>query len=93
MFWSVSMTQIFKISHSADVKIWLDCGIHGKVLLSRVTPKSVVASQPRDIPPCLADLVVTVDGQRMQSRVNLASGFSKNRRAALVLSVDAIAPF
>ncbi len=62
----------------------LDCGEHGQVALSRITPKSVVAKTPRDIPPCFADLVVTVDGQRLSNRVRLTSGFSKRRHAALV---------
>lgn len=71
-------------SHSADVQMWLDCGPHGIVALGRITPKSVVAKHSCDIPPCFADLVVTVDGHRLHSRVNVSTGFSKGRLAALV---------
>jgi hypothetical protein len=71
-------------SHSADVAMWLDCGHYGRMDLSRITPKSVVAKQPRDIPPCYADLVVTVDGKRFLRRVHVASGFAKGRALARV---------
>lgn len=87
------MSQSSYISHSADVEMWLDCGEHGCLFLSRVTPKSVVAKMPRDIPPCLADLVVTVDGRFLRNRVNLPSGFSQARSIARVLPVDNVAPF
>jgi hypothetical protein len=81
-------------SHSADIEMWLDCGPYGRVVLSRITPKSVVAkAPPRDVPPCLADLIVVVDGHRMQNRVNVTSGFSKGRLAALIQLVGDVAPF
>ena len=73
--------------------MWLDCGAHGRLPLSRITPKSVFSPKPRDIPPCIADLVVTVDGLVIRNRVNLAAGFSANREFALALMVDEIAPF
>jgi hypothetical protein len=73
--------------------MWLDCGEHGKLFLSRITPKSVVAkSATEGIPPCPAELVVTVDGRLLRNRVNVL-GFSKGRRTALVLPVDNVAPF
>jgi hypothetical protein len=80
-------------SHSADVKMWLDCGEHGRIELSRITPNSVVARHPRNVPPCHADLVVMVDGDTMRSRVHVAYGFSKARRSALAFPVDHVAPF
>jgi hypothetical protein len=76
-------------SHSADVEMWLDCDGHGRVDLSRITPKSVVARLPRDIPACFADLVVVVDGKRLTKRVRVG-GFSKGRAASLI---GQIAPF
>jgi hypothetical protein len=87
------MTQPLYSSHSADVQMWLDCGEHGRLALTRVTPKSVVAEAPRDIPPCRAELIVAVDGRFLRNTVNLASGFSRGRSVALVLPVDDVAPF
>ena len=72
--------------------MWLDCGEHGRVDLSRLTPKTVVARTKQDIPPCFADLIVMVDGQRLQRRVNI-TGFSKGRRVARVFEADDSAPF
>lgn len=72
------------MTHSPDVKMWLDCGDHGIVKLGRVTPKSVVAKEFREVPPCEVSLVVSVDGQESRSRVNLVSGFNRGRRVGLV---------
>jgi len=80
-------------SHSADVYAWLDCGEHGRVMLSRVTPRSVVAKEAAEIPPCFADLVVTIDGYPVRNRVKLPSGFTRGRRVARVFSVGDVAPF
>jgi hypothetical protein len=88
------MSQASFNSHSAEVEMWLECGSFGRVMLSRITPKSVVAKTPRDIPAGVADLVVTVDGKRLSSRVMLPSGFSKDCHLALIRPVsDAAAPF
>jgi len=59
--------------------MWLDCGEHGLMHLSRITPKSVVAKERREIPPCFANLVVVVDGQRVQHRVHVPKGFTNGR--------------
>jgi hypothetical protein len=79
-------------SHSADVKMWLDCGLYGEVELSRITPTSVVAKSPREIPPCIAELIVTIDGARVQNRVELR-GFSKGRAVALIRLIGEVLPF
>lgn len=79
-------------SHSAEVAMWLDCGNHGRVDLCRVTPKSVVAREPRDIPACYAQLVVSVDGRIHRTEV-LSSGFSKGRAVAFIRPVTDVAPF
>lgn len=72
--------------------MWLDCGDHGAVELSRITERAVFAKSPREIPPCHADLNVTVDGQLLTVRVNLTQGFPKGRLAARALPVgDAVA--
>ena len=72
--------------------MWLECGPHGRIDLSRITPKAVVAKVPQKIPPCDADLVVVVDGERTQQRVNLPRGFSGGSAAMMRLVTD-IAPF
>ena len=87
------MTHLLGTSHSAYVEAWLDCGPYGRVMLSRVTPKSAVAKTAREIPPCFAELVVTVDGHPVRNRVRLPSGFSKGRNVARMISVDDAAPF
>jgi len=79
-------------AHSADVKMWLECGPHGHVPLNRITPKAVVAKAPQTIPPCFANLVVVVDGERIERPVNLPSGFSGGSAAMIRLVTDA-APF
>ena len=86
------MAQDFRFPHSADVSMWLDCGSYGRVELSRITPTSVVARNPRPVPTGDADLVVVVDGREMRNRVHLAKGFSK-KGMALILAVDDVAPF
>ncbi|MDB5297055.1 MAG: hypothetical protein JWO31_3038 [Phycisphaerales bacterium] len=88
------MTDLpYKGSHSADVRIWLDCGVHGLLDLARVTPTSVEAVAPRDIPPCPAELVVTLDGRCLRSPVYLRSGVAEGSRDALVSPADDAAPF
>jgi hypothetical protein len=79
-------------SHSAEVEAWLDCGEHGRIALSRITPKSIVAKTPCDVPPCLADLVVVVDGEVLRRRVSL-SGFAGGRRVTLLRATEDVAPF
>jgi hypothetical protein len=86
------MGEPFSFTHSAEVQIWLDCDGYGRVELSRVTPKSVVAKTALFMPACFADLVVMVDGQRISNRVRVTSGFS-NRAVALVRPVSNVAPF
>jgi len=86
------MSETFPCAHSAEVRIWLECEGYGRVNLTRVTPKSVVANLPLNIPPCYANLVVTVDGHRISNRVRVSSGFS-NRAVALVRAVSDAAPF
>jgi hypothetical protein len=89
---ALNLPNPLSTSHSAYVEAWLDCGEHGRVMLSRVTPKSVVAKAPHEIPPCFADLIVTVDGHPIRNRVKLPSGFT-GRRVARAVSVDDVAPF
>jgi hypothetical protein len=79
-------------SYSADVKMWLDCGTHGHVELSRITPTKVIARRRCEIPPCYAELVVVVDGETMRRPVHIPAGFT-NSRLALALPVDHVAPF
>jgi hypothetical protein len=88
----VNNANLLSTSHSASVEAWLDCGPYGRVMLSRVTPKAVVARTPHHIPPCYAELVVTVDGDPVRNRVRLPSGFN-GRRVARAVNVEDVAPF
>lgn len=72
--------------------MWLDCGPHGLLELSRIGPSAVIAKFAREIPPCFADLIVCVDGQSLSVRVKLTNGFVKGRRAARALIVDDALP-
>jgi len=81
------------LTHSADVEMWLDCGVHGKSKLSRITPNSVILSQSFDAPPCEGELIVFVDSKRIVRRVRLVRGVSKSRNMAFVYPFDDIAPF
>jgi hypothetical protein len=85
------MFENFRFPHSAEVRMWLDCGEHGHFNLSRITPTSVVTKDAVEVPSGDADLVVTVDGHEMRSRVHVTG--SSRGRAALVLAVDHVAPF
>jgi hypothetical protein len=73
--------------------MWLDCGEHGRVDLSRITPKSVVARHARRVPPGPAELVVCVDGHCERHPVSLGSGFLRGRVVALVRPIGDVAPF
>ena len=73
--------------------MWLDCGPYGRLDLSRVTPKSVVArGATRDIPACEAVLVVMVDGRCHRTKVTMGN-FSKDRGVAFINPADGVAPF
>jgi hypothetical protein len=87
------MFELIGESHSSNVDMWLDCGEHGKVPLSRITPTLVVAHSAVDIPPCTADLVIVVDGKMICHRVDVTTGFSPTRRAARVRPATGSAPF
>lgn len=68
--------------------MWLECGEYGTLDLCRTSPRFVFAKTPRDIPPCEAVLVVSVDGDCVRQRVKLPAGASGNRDAVLALSID-----
>ena len=72
--------------------MWLECGQYGRVDLSRITPKAVVAKAPQTIPACFASLVVVVDGERMEKQVKLPTGFGGGLAAMIRLVTD-VAPF
>jgi hypothetical protein len=87
------MAHVLKKSHSATVEMWLDCGPYGVVELTRIGPRAVFARFPREIPPCDAELVVTVDHSVDRRPVNLTNGFSRGRHAARAMARDDSAPF
>lgn len=85
------MFENFHYPHSADVRMWLDCGARGRINLSRITPTAVVARDEQDVPPGDAVLVVAVDGEEMRTNVHVAR--SSRGRVARVVPVDPVAPF
>ena len=85
------MFENFHFPHSAEVRMWLDCGEHGHIQLSRITPTSVVTRDALNVPAGDADLVVVVDGEEMRTRVHITG--SSRGRVAMVLAVDQVAPF
>jgi hypothetical protein len=76
---------------TTDVDLWLDCE-HGRIPLSQVGSTFVIASCPRQLPPCKAQVVVSIDGQVYPRAVRLVNGMRANQRRTLVLADDAI-PF
>jgi hypothetical protein len=82
------MTQARYPSHSADVALWLDCGLHGRVELCRVSSTMVEAKNPRHIPPCEGFLEISVDGHLLRKRVSLPRGISAQRSGAMVRSLE-----
>jgi len=86
------MPELFRESHSSLVTLSLDCGEHGSLALSRVSPKSIVAKIPRNIPPCIATLIVSIDGELLHQLVELPRGLRQSRGAALIRPIED-APF
>src|SRR5688572_30780095 len=85
---SNAMIPTSNFSHSADVQIWLEFAEREPMALSRVTPKSVVARVPCDMPACMADLVVVIDGRKLRSRLHLSQGFRGRVARAILMDGD-----
>ena len=82
-----------KQGYSAEVGIWIDCGAHGRIALSQASSTFVIAAESRSVPPCDAQIILTVDGRRHSRPVMLVSGMSPANRQATVLSRDDVSPF
>lgn len=82
-----------KSSYSADVKLWLDCGGHGIVPLAQTGDTFVIAKSPKNIPPCDACVVVSVDGRLLPRNVTVVEGIRIGIAEVAILSRDEIAPF
>lgn len=66
-------------SYSADVRLRLE--IEGRVLsLAQTGPEHIIVREPIDLPPCHADVVVSVDGREHRRHVRLSEGMSKDSR-------------
>jgi hypothetical protein len=60
---------------SARVEITLR--VNGEILsVAQAGPEFLIVNQPRDVPPCSGDVVVTIDGRPHQQRVALPQGMS-----------------
>jgi len=73
--------------------MWLDCGPHGKLQLSRITPNAVVVKEPVNVPPCHGNLIVSVDGEEMVVPVHVVEGISQTQHHTMALKLDHVAPF
>lgn len=88
------MIQSNYSSHSADVDLWLDCGSHGKIPLSRISPTAIVAIDRNAVFPIgPGRLVVVVDGEQTIVPVQVSPGTPSNRGSARVVVADEAAPF
>lgn len=85
------MFENFRYPHSADVRMWLDCGVRGCIQLTRITPTAVVTRDEQPVPPGDAVLVVVVDGEEMRTNVHVPR--PSRSRIARVVAVDPVAPF
>ena len=81
------------INYSASVDIWLDCGELGIVPLSQASSTFVIAAEAVSLPICEARIIMTIDGERYERRVQLINGMSSTCREAMVLAHDGVSPF
>lgn len=72
---------------SAVVDLWLDCEF-GRVPLSQTASTFVIAASPRDIPPCRATVVISVDGHEHRRSVNLIHGMSASNPHTAALAEE-----
>jgi len=79
--------------YSADVNMWIDCGVHGCVALTHTASTFVIAADAHELPACDAELILTIDGRRYVRPIRLVNGMTRMSRKAMILSRDAIAPF
>ena len=80
-------------NYSAEVDLRMDCGPYGEFALSQACSTFVISATPVSVPPCVARIILIVDGQRFDRPVQLVKGLSPDCREALVLSHDAVSPF
>ena len=72
-------------NHSADVDLWMDCGPYGAIPLSQASYGFVIAATARDLPACIARIILTVDGRKYERTVRLVNGLASASRQAAVL--------
>ena len=78
--------------YSADVDIWPDCGPHGRFPLAQAASTFVIAVEALQIPPCDAEIILTIGGTKRTRPVKLVNGMSATREA-MILSRDSVSPF
>lgn len=76
------------MAYSADVRLHLVANGH-VVPLSHVSQDFLILDAAADMPPCDAEVVVTVDGREHRRRVHLEDGLSKaSQRVRIVPCTD-----
>ena len=74
-----TMSNIRRKAHSPKVRVEL--AVNGMVFdLAQVGPERGYVREPRDLPPCNAELTVYVDDETIHRRVRLLDGMSKESR-------------
>ncbi len=68
-----------RTSHSAAVMMELRAG-EKRVPLAQLAPDFAIPAEPVDLPPCEAEILLTVDGQTTRMPVFLRDGAQTDRR-------------
>lgn len=71
-------------AYSSNVRLWLDCA-YGIVPLSQTGGTFVVSVEPRQVPPCEAQIVVSVDGHEYRRPVYLIHGITPDNPVVRVV--------
>jgi hypothetical protein len=77
--------------YSSEIDLWLTCPF-GRVALSQVGSSFVIAASSHNIPPCKAEVTISIDGREHSRQVDLVHGISPDNPISTVLALDAI-PF
>jgi hypothetical protein len=70
----------------------MECEGFGVIPLRQAAPNFVIAIEARNLPPCNAKVVVTVDGRQFVRSVYL-NGMTSDNAEATVFARDEVSPF
>ena len=78
--------------YSADVSIWLECAGR-KIPLTHTSANYVITPEAINLPPCDAEIIFKIDGERYSREVWLEEGMSVQNREVKVTTRGEAAPF